>query len=148
MKKGLIITGSIVGAFLILFVGLFAYYQNKANQHNQQVAEANAELENMSDDEKFREYAKEADFVAINADDYDPQDPYKITGEVSALAGTEYGSEFMLTVEQKDGFGIYTVTIMDDNVNINDGDTVTAYGTFSENRASDGTPNLLAFLIE
>jgi hypothetical protein len=148
LKKGLIIAGSLVGAFLILFVGLFAYYQGKADQHNQQVEEANAQLENMSDDDKFRKFSVEAEFVKINGGDYDSNDPYKITGEVSALTGKEQGHEFMLTTEENDGYGVYTVTIMTSEVNISEGDIVTAYGTFGKEKSDVGAPNLIAFLIE
>lgn len=150
MKKVLIIVGSVLGALLLAFGGVFAYYSGKADQHNQQVAEAESNstptqaVENNdstnSDDKneeerinKVKSEAKEAEFMKIYQGEYSSSDVYKITGEVKVYSGTNFGDE--VSIEAEDGSYIVAIMLAD-NANFSDGDTITVYGNFDEEFSS------------
>lgn len=100
--------------------------------------------------EQMKEEATEIDFVEANGGDLSPGTKVKATGEISALDPTGLrGGDFMLSVEEGDGFGVYSVTNLNTvEIPLEEGQTVTVYGTFDGAEEGTSMPMITATIIE
>src|SRR5690625_4049844 len=78
-------------------------------------------------DEQLKEEATEADFVKVNGGEVEEGAKLFAEGEVSH-ADEEIIQQFTLTTKSGDGYGMYTVKSIADEVS--DGDQVKVYGTY------------------
>ncbi|WP_099300198.1 hypothetical protein [Bacillus sp. Marseille-P3800] len=164
MKKVLIIAGSAIGAFII-FIGIVIAINYVPEKDNSELIttetstspKSSNETSNSKDetedepsqdelDQKMRDEAEEVDFVAANNGEYSGEEIVKATGVATVVGDTDVGNEFVLTVEQNDGYGLYDVVIMRTNATINENDEVTVYGTVDSK--PEGLPRIVGVLFE
>lgn len=94
--------------------------------------------------------AIEADFVEINAGNWENKAVYA-TGKASSLFSSDgIFYDFLLTVESDSGYVVYNISsntiLVPGLVNLKDGDTVTVYGVVYDKKT--GIPNISASIIE
>ncbi|MBM7717294.1 vacuolar-type H+-ATPase subunit I/STV1 [Bacillus thermophilus] len=94
-------------------------------------------------DQKLKEEAVEADFVELNVDNPPDGKKVKATGEVTLVHESGVGGTFSLTTDE----GIYSIQNMSLE-EVEEGQEVTAYGTTSSEKAEDGSPQIVATIIE
>lgn len=113
-------------------------------------------------DAKLKQEAVEADFVAANGGEYETGKEIKATGEITNLLNKEGEilPVFTLTTKESDGFGMYTVKVMQANTTVTqkevtlsngtkltEGTQVTVYGTY-DGRSEVGFPLINSTVIE
>lgn len=100
--------------------------------------------------EQMKEEAIEIDFVEANGGDLAEGTKVKATGELSALDPSGLrGGDFMLSVEEGDGFGVYDVSNFNTvEIPLEEGQTVTVYGTFAGPEEGTSMPMITATIIE
>lgn len=98
-------------------------------------------------DTKLKEESVPANFVELNIDN--PKEGKKVTatGEVGVIYSDGVGGTFSLTTNEDNGFGMYTITNLS-LTTVEEGQTVTIYGTTTAEKADDGTPQITATIIE
>ncbi|UTR05438.1 hypothetical protein MM326_15175 [Alkalihalobacillus sp. LMS6] len=165
MKKVLIIAGSAIGAFII-FIGIVIavnYVPEEDNSElittetatsptttNETSTSTNESEDDPSQDEldqKMRDEAEEIDFVAANNGEYTGDEIIKASGKATVVVNSGVGDDFLLSVEQGDGYGMYDVFILRTDVDLNEGDEVTVYGSI-DIESTEGLPRIIGVLFE
>ncbi|AIC95425.1 hypothetical protein [Shouchella lehensis] len=162
MKKVLIIIGSIVSAFII-FIGAVIIMNFSPEQEDELITTATSETStnetatqtDESEDEpsqdeldqKMRDEAEVIDFIAANNGEYTGDEIIKATGVVKVVVNTGVGDDFLLSVEQDGGYAMYEVFILRTEVDLNEGDEVTVYGSI-DTELPEGLPRIIGVLFE
>ncbi len=68
-------------------------------------------------------------------------------GIVTVVVNIWVGNDFLLSVEQGDGHGMYDVLILKTDVDLNEGYEVTVYGTI-DTVPTEGLPLIIGFPFE
>ncbi|MBT2714714.1 hypothetical protein [Bacillus sp. ISL-57] len=97
-------------------------------------------------DAELKENAVEADFVELNVDTPPLGKEVFLTGEVTFTGESDLGPICSITTEESDGSGMYTVFTPSGMVEI--GKTYRVYGSVLGGKADDGTPQIVADIIE
>lgn len=159
----LIVAGSVIGVgvlgigLVIVLLSVFGisveeYEQKQASSTNSIVettpvdTDSNADL---SDNQKLKDSALEADFIEIYSGNYDSTDTYKVTGTVGDVGSgnLDSGDQFMLSQDEGNIDGAYAIRLMT-SANLTEGDTITVYGFIEQEFAENGAPILVAVIVE
>ncbi|QWG76138.1 MULTISPECIES: hypothetical protein [Bacillus cereus group] len=153
-----------IGSTLLL--GLTACDSSKQNESNEKTnvkSQTETKKDLTSQDElnkKIKQDAEEVSFVKANGDQYEKGKRLKATGTVDLLLKSSALPSFILTTNENDGKGMYTIQIIQSGVQSNEneitlknglkiakGTTVTIYGAYDE-KDKTGTPKISATVIE
>ncbi|WP_449354396.1 hypothetical protein ACUL41_14810 [Virgibacillus natechei] len=99
-------------------------------------------------DAQLKEEAIEADFVAINGDEVEEDTKIHATGTIDMVMEDGVMDEFMFTTEEGDGYGMYIVHNLDMDAEIQEGETIKVYGTYSGKDEEMSAPILSTTIIE
>lgn len=98
--------------------------------------------------EEVKKKAVKANFIDMNTGKKIDGYVY-ITGEVLLESGTEKLDWINVTTEEGNGYGIYSVlNMVDEKLDIKDGDIVTFYGIQAPKREETGAPSIVAEFYE
>ncbi|MFP3415204.1 hypothetical protein SB773_27195 [Bacillus sp. SIMBA_074] len=153
-----------IGGFLI--IGLTACSSTDENKTSEKV-NTKPPTENKKDltsqdelNKKIKQEATEVSFVKANGDQYEQGTRLKATGTVDLLLKSATLPSFIISTNENDGKGMYTIQIAQSGVQSNEseitlkngvkitkGTTVTIYGAY-DGKDKTGTPKISATVIE
>ncbi|EJR18734.1 MULTISPECIES: hypothetical protein [Bacillus] len=149
-----------------LFLGLTACDSSKENESREKTnvkSQEETKKDLTSRDElnkKIKQDAEEVSFVKANGDQYEKGKRLKATGTVDLLLKSSVLPSFVISTNENDGKGRYTIQIAQSGVQSNEneitlksglkiskGATVTIYGAYDE-KDKTGMPKISATIIE
>lgn len=96
---------------------------------------------------ELKEEAVEADFVKINGGEVEEGTKLFLEGEVSIIMSEDLGIEFTLSTKEGEGYGVYSVWALVEDVIINEGDIVRVWGSY-RGKDDAGMPTIVATIVE
>ncbi|MDA1987463.1 MULTISPECIES: hypothetical protein [Bacillus cereus group] len=149
-----------------LFLGLTACDSSKENESREKTnvksqEETTKDLTSQDElNKKIKQDAEEVSFVKANGDQYEKGKRLKATGTVDLLLKSSLLPSFVISTNENDGKGKYTIQIAQSGVQSNEneitlksglkiskGATVTIYGAYDE-KDKTGMPKISATIIE
>ena len=149
-----------------LFLGLTACDSSKENESREKTnvkSQEETKKDLTSRDElnkKIKQDTEEVSFVKANGDQYEKGKRLKATGTVDLLLKSSVLPSFVISTNENDGKGRYTIQIAQSGVQSNEneitlksglkiskGATVTIYGAYDE-KDKTGMPKISATIIE
>lgn len=97
--------------------------------------------------EKLKKEAIEADFVKANSGEIEKGTKLFLEGEVSVIMSEDLGIEFTLSTKEGDGYGMYSIWAIVEDVEVNEGDIVKVWGSY-EGKDDAGIPKVAATIVE